>query len=483
MPASCRRTDRSRRSARARNAYHKFEETVYSDPRRPKRDPKIYQEKTGFWYIRFYQRGKSRKRVPTGIKTRYTKNYEAHVPPAVYELAAEWARLWRDGKYDPWSDAVPGKMTTAEAVAEYLDQVDGSQETKKNYRTTLEPFAETLTPGLLIRSVQPHHVRSFVSQPRFAASTRASYFNRLRTFFTYCLDRHLIYEDPTQAIDRPAEPRTTRTVLLPDDVDRILIAAQANAETNPERQVCTDAYELAVTTGMRVGELVSRRWRDVDFERNLIRVGDVPEAGFTPKNEESYRNIPLFPRALSVLRRREIKRISDDPSEPVLLSARPHVGRMFMLADWLSRRFTEHREAAGVSSGTMHSCRHTFITYALALGIPESKLMAMTGHTKHSTILRYTHMVDELLQDAIGDAIARQLPGYQAQRTPELLRQITAFMVGENSEPVPETCPTCGHYLGTGQNRRKRKRPDFPRVDRKSSRKVPRTGFEPVLPA
>lgn len=65
----------------------------------------------------------------------------------------------------------------------------------------------------------------------------------------------------------------------------------------------------------------------------------------------------------------------------------------FLSADWLSRRFTEHRKKAGCADGTIHSLRHTFITYCLALGMPDSKVMAMKGHTPHNTISRYTHMV------------------------------------------------------------------------------------------
>ena len=59
--------------------------------------------------------------------------------------------------------------------------------------------------------------------------------------------------------------------------------------------------------------------------------------------------------------------------------------------------------------------------------------MAMTGHTKYDTVRRYTHMVDELLQEAPAAALARYLPGYVPEREPRLLREIAAFMAGSDA--------------------------------------------------
>lgn len=87
----------------------------------------------------------------------------------------------------------------------------------------------------------------------------------------------------------------------------------------------------------------------------------------------------------------------------------------------------------------IHSLRHTFITYALALGIPESKVMAMTGHVKHDTIARYTHMVEELLQEAPGAALARYLPGYETNRQPVLLRDIAAFLADQGADTIVQS--------------------------------------------
>lgn len=226
---------------------------------------------------------------------------------------------------------------------------------------------------------------------------------------------------------------------MPAELDRILIAISEDVKKRPERDVCLDAHEMYALTGMRLSELCSRVWDDVDLHRNTIRIDDQPICNFKPKNEASKRTVPLFPRARAVLQRRHEKRISENPLEPVLLAPRHHRGNPFVSGDWLSRTFTEYRDRAGLPAGTVHSLRHTFITYALALGIPESKVMKMSGHTKHDTIARYTHIVEELLQEAPDAALARYLPGYEVSRQPRLLREMATFMAGdEYAQKLPE---------------------------------------------
>lgn len=389
-----------------------------SDPRRPKRDPYPYQQPNGYWYILFSQLGKSRKWVATGIESRYFKDWKAHVPAVVNELASTWGRLWRDGRYDPWEDERPGRVTAEQTVATYLSQKNVAPSTVKAQRTTLEPFIAQFSAGFAVTGIQPKHVRKFVSRPDLKPSPREAYYNILRTFFSYCLEKKWIYDDPMSQVDRPTGGDESRTVFLPREYKRIMRAAHHDAASNSQRDVVLDAYDLAVTTGMRVGELCSRTWADIDLDRRLLRVDDQPICGFKVKTAPSRRNIPLFPRALAVFARRQELRISEDVNEPILISPRPKVGSVFLLADWLSRRFTEHRDAAGFPEGTIHDLRHSFTTYVLALGVPESKVMKMTGHVKYDTIAKYTHIIDELLQEAPDEARARHLPGYKRTQKP-----------------------------------------------------------------
>jgi hypothetical protein len=70
----------------------------------------------------------------------------------------------------------------------------------------------------------------------------------------------------------------------------------------------------------------------------------------------------------------------------------------------------------------------------LALGVPESKCMRMVGQVKYDTLAVYTHMIEELLQESPGAALARYLRGREREE-PVLLREMALFMDGQ---PLPE---------------------------------------------
>lgn len=60
-------------------------------------------------------------------------------------------------------------------------------------------------------------------------------------------------------------------------------------------------YVLAVTTGMRQGELLGLRWIDADLERGVLRITQTLETGFgkqtidTPKTLKARRSVPRRP--------------------------------------------------------------------------------------------------------------------------------------------------------------------------------------------
>lgn len=57
----------------------------------------------------------------------------------------------------------------------------------------------------------------------------------------------------------------------------------------------------------------------------------------------------MLPLARTVLQRRSKNRISEDPAEPIFLKPRHDSAKHpFLSDDWVSRRFTEHREGAGL---------------------------------------------------------------------------------------------------------------------------------------
>lgn len=213
---------------------------MYSHPLNPRRDPTLWQKKSkgktyGYWYVRFYQTHKGQKAVATGVKSRYYEDSLAHVPREVTELMVHWTRLWREGKYDPWQDEKPGRVSLKEAIDAFLSKREIAESTKKSYRATLEPFMETLSEAVSVASVEPKHIELYVGQKQLSGGTPRSYYDRLSMFFALCAERNWIYEDPTKKVEPPSAPRkSSRSIFLPREFERIMTAAQSDAILNPD---------------------------------------------------------------------------------------------------------------------------------------------------------------------------------------------------------------------------------------------------------
>ena len=125
--------------------------------------------------------------------------------------------------------------------------------------------------------------------------------------------------------------------------------------------------QMAVETGMRRGELLSMRWRDVDLKARTVLVSKT-------KNGHS-RHIPLSTKARQILTNTER---ANDMVFPVTANA-------FRLAwERLKRR-------AGVTDLRFHDLRHEAISRFFEKGLNVPEVAHISGHRDARMLLRYTH--------------------------------------------------------------------------------------------
>lgn len=95
-------------------------------------------------------------------------------------------------------------------------------------------------------------------------------------------DWQWVTENPVSKITKPREPRGRERFLSDAERERLLAATQQSS--SPYLHV---VVVLAISTGMRRGEIMNMRWSDVDFERQMVLISDT-------KNGTS-RSVPLIP--------------------------------------------------------------------------------------------------------------------------------------------------------------------------------------------
>ncbi len=149
-------------------------------------------------------------------------------------------------------------------------------------------------------------------------------------------------------------------------------------------------YLTAAMTGLRQGELLGLRWRDVDWAAQKIRVVRPYVRGKfrTPKSRTSSRAVPMADRV-----GRELELLfqsSAYQAEDALVFGHPHTGHPLERSQ-VSKRFKRALKRAGVRDVRFHDLRHTFGTRCAAAGVPLRTLQAWMGHADIKTTMVYTH--------------------------------------------------------------------------------------------
>lgn len=137
----------------------------------------------------------------------------------------------------------------------------------------------------------------------------------------------------------------------------------------------------ALDTGMRRGELLGLRWKDVDLVRGRILV-----RSFNSKTG----------------RERELgmtDRMRDELSHLWSLSLRDPDDRVFGVSE-IKRAFHTACRLAGITDLRFHDLRHTAATRLIAQGMPIEEVALVLGHAQISTTFRYTNRTPQTIERA-----------------------------------------------------------------------------------
>ena len=150
------------------------------------------------------------------------------------------------------------------------------------------------------------------------------------------------------------------------------------------------AFDLtAVMAGLRHGELIALRWRDVDWVAGRIRVRQNHVLGEfdTPKSRRGSRSIPMADRLAGELDR--FYQLLGEPDDDTLVLPDPITDEPLDKAANL-RRYRKLLKAAALDeTHNLHGLRHTFGTRMAAAGVPMRVLQEWMGHRDIATTERY----------------------------------------------------------------------------------------------
>ncbi len=172
-------------------------------------------------------------------------------------------------------------------------------------------------------------------------------------------------------------------------------------------------YVLAITTGMRIGELLALHWHDVDLEQATLQVRmNLQEAEkkqfiiAETKTDHSRRRIALSQSAIKVLRahwvrqQEESRRLGAAWEEQDLVFPNA-IGGIMIPHNLTKRSFKRYLTKVGLPDIRFHDLRHTAATILLSRGVNVKVVSEMLGHADISITLRvYVHVIPHMQQAA-----------------------------------------------------------------------------------
>ncbi|MGO9760731.1 MAG: tyrosine-type recombinase/integrase [Solirubrobacteraceae bacterium] len=189
-----------------------------------------------------------------------------------------------------------------------------------------------------------------------------------------------LQHNPVADVERLPIPKRTDIVFYSPEEVHALVRAAADDQDSA-------LFLTAAMTGLRMGELLALRWRDVDFRAQSLRVTASYTAGKlgTPKSGLG-RAVPMIDEVATTLKRLAQRDLWTGPDDLVFVGQTG--GHLDGSA--LRRRFIKARDAVGLRPLRFHDLRHTFGSVAIRTADPR-ELQEWLGHSDFATTQIYLH--------------------------------------------------------------------------------------------
>lgn len=177
-------------------------------------------------------------------------------------------------------------------------------------------------------------------------------------------------DNPAQGIRKFREHRKDR-FLSSDEVGRLLTALREARQQQTENPSAIVAIRILLLTGMRCGEVLNLRWKEVDETNACFRL---------PDSKTGSRIIPYSREVAD-----DIGSLKRSGPEDLVFEGREAGSPLSLRRPWY-----RIRELANIDdSANLHSLRHTFASWSVMNGLSLTQVGALLGHKSSQTTMRY----------------------------------------------------------------------------------------------
>lgn len=318
------------------------------------------------------------------------------------------------------SVVLPDKLTVGELLALWLESTDLRPTSRQSYQDIIDRY---LLPGLgsvAAQKLRPPQVQSFMADLRrrgVGVRTQQLCLMRLRQALDYAVQMELVSRNVAKTVSMPRSARREPTIWTPEDAQRFLAAA---GDWEP-------LFAFFLATGLRRGEALALRWRDVDWRTGTIDVRRTVSAikgqGLVvaePKTERSKRKVRLGKETLALLQEQRVELLRrrmklgpawEGPRDTENSWIFPNEFGGLLYPANVQRAFSRIIRESGVPKIRIHDMRHTHATWLLLAREPVQVVSERLGHAKASiTLDLYAHTLADSQESAadITDRLLRE---------------------------------------------------------------------------
>ncbi|WP_214480992.1 site-specific integrase [Bacillus sp. SM2101] len=286
-----------------------------------------------------------------------------------------------------------------------------SAETTRRYIDTyiIPMFDDKVTLG----NLKLVHIDNFINKmhnhPRgekigYAPSTIKRAVDVIKASLEYAVDSGLVTKNIARKATLPKSKGNEMKVWDEDEIEKFLCVAEGDR--------LYMLYYLALMTGMRQGELLGLRWKDIDFKKYTVTVNQVlshsgKEFYSGAKTEAGNRTIDIHDRTIQKLL--DLKKQIDSEKEShgqayidndlVICTT---IGTQYNPSNILNRSFKPLIEEAKVTPIRFHDLRHTHATILLKLGENPKVIQERLGHANIKiTLETYSHVLPSMQKQVV----------------------------------------------------------------------------------
>jgi integrase len=371
---------------------------------------RITKRKDGRWM------GRYTVHTPTGTtrKPVYGRTYKE----AERKLAVARGDAARGIVYDD------GNQTVGQYVTRWLSDSAKHAVKATSYRAYESQIRNHIVPALgkiKLSRLTPAHLQALYAA-RLREGMKPASVRQIHAILHKALEQalrfNLIPTNPASKVDPPKIRQEEITPLSAEQASKLLDV------TRNERDRFEALYALALTTGLRIGELLGLKWSDMDLDARRLRVSRQLQRGeegliFTEPKAASRRTVDLPASTVVTLKRHRKRQV-----EETLKAGGAYQDNDLLFAGDLGepigpekvtqRAFKPLLKRAGLPEIRFHDLRHTFATLLLARGVHPTYVQHALGHASvKMTLDRYSHWMPSMgraTADAIDAVLALHKP-------------------------------------------------------------------------